>query len=206
VRKSNNQATALALLGALCLLLGTLFSLGATVSIGANAARVERLEPASAAIVAARAPGRDVLVEGRISPATPLASPPLVAYVVERPGPDSSWQIAERITPPLLVDLDDGQVRVVGSYALDATSWSVPQPDARLRGFIPGDPVTVLGLVVAGDQPTIQAELVLGGTRESYIGASRSQRPFGPRALGFGLLILGALLLLPALLRRRWPA
>jgi hypothetical protein len=208
MRKPNNRATALALLGIVFTLLGLLFSLGATISVGARAERVDRLDPASAATVASRAPGREVLVEGRLSPQNALAQPPFVAYVVERPGPDRAWTVAERIAPDLLIDLPDGQVRVLGGYLLDDTLWTVPQPDSRLLGFMPGDPVVAVGTVVAADTPTIAGELVFGGERAPYIEANRPRSSFPP-AIGYGLLALGIALLLLALLpllKRQRPA
>ena len=148
----------------------------------AHGARAEQLVPVSAAMLADSAPGREVLLEGRISSHNTKVYRDFVAYVREEYRDDTldgtsnqHWVEAARDTPPLLVTLTDGEARIVNSdYALQSTAITVEEAKptftkgaVQSRGFVAGSPVLALGTV--GADGTVHAEFIYAGTRAAYI-------------------------------------
>lgn len=174
----------------------------------AEAARAERLTPLSAAAIDASQPGREALVEGRVSPRNRPRFQGFVAYLREEyRGTDDegkeTWVQDERHTPPLLLDLADGVVALAGEpYALDSPprGWQEPGPlhwsgvagggTKRYRGFRAGDTAMAIGALVVGREgPELQAERLYGGTRADYIAGRRSTAAFLPWFGGLFALI-----------------
>jgi hypothetical protein len=172
----------------------------------ASAARAERLQPVSAAALADSAPGREVLLEGRVSDRTPAVYRSFVAYVREEyrsdqlnlSGGDDSprWEVVERVTPPLVVALPDGEARIANdNYVFDTTAFTVREAEPTLtkgavqsRGYRAGDPVLAVGTVVdAGGERAIDAEFVYAGTRAAYIA---EMRRLASRSLPIGGVLL----------------
>jgi hypothetical protein len=158
----------------------------------ARAARAERLEPISAAMLADSAPGREVLLEGQVSHHTLNVYRSFVAYVREEYrselsliGGDTSqrWEEVERVTPPLLVALVDGEARIANDdYELDTTAFTFREAEPTLtdgavqsRGYRVGDPALVVGMVVdAGGERAVEAEFIYAGTRAAYLAEMRT--------------------------------
>lgn len=174
----------------------------------AAAERAERLAPLSAAALEDGQPGREALVEGRVSARNPALFQDLVAYVREEyRGSDDNrrdmWAEDERRTPALLIDLPDGAASLAdGQYALDnpPQSWQEPggkrwdgfagEGTKRYRGLRAGDQVVAVGTLVEGREGLeLRAEWVYGGTRAQYIEGQRGSAAFLPWFGGLFALI-----------------
>jgi hypothetical protein len=99
----------------------------------AEADRAERLPPLSSASLDDSRPGREALIEGRISSHNRPLFQGFVAYVREEyRGSDDdndTWSEDERNTPPLLIDLDGGSVALADSqYDLDNPQRAAAPP------------------------------------------------------------------------------
>jgi hypothetical protein len=187
------------------------------------AGRLGRLAPITAPELAASRPGDEVLIEGRISSENPARFRDYVAYVRETrdvenwegtPDP-GNWSEMERVTPPLWIALEDTLLRVANDdYDLDVATAVEERTtfddyaSIRYRGLAAGDAVLVVGSVAArGEQVEIEADLVAGGTQESYVARQRSGGVLF--CVGSGIVAaLGAAILLwdqigPRLGRRR---
>lgn len=171
-------------------------------SYAARRARAERLAPSGAAALADSAPGREVLLEGRISPRNPTLHRQFVAYVREEyrdealDGASSQrWVEVERVTPPLLVSLAGGEARIANStYAFDTTAVTVEEAAptftkgaVQSRGFVAGSPVLAIGRVAANGD--VEAEFLYAGTRAEYV---QELERVAARSLPAGLALLGA--------------
>jgi hypothetical protein len=168
---------------------------------GAEAERAERLRPLSVAALDDSQPGREALIEGRISNRNPALFQEFVAYVREEyRGSDEDdrerWEEDERRTPPLLIELADGIVSLANdSYILDspphhwqesqsARAWNslTGEGTKRYRGFQAGDAALAIGTLAPGSAGLeLQAERVYGGTRDSYIADRRQAALWMPR-------------------------
>lgn len=172
----------------------------------ARAARAERLQPISAAALADSTPGREVLLEGQVGNRTPAVYRSFVAYVREEYrssqfgwlGGDSSerWEEVERVTPPLVVALADGEARIANrDYLFDTTAFTFREAEPTLtdgavqsRGYRVGDPALVVGTVVVdGDQRAVEAEFIYAGTRTAYLA---EMRLLARRSLPIGGMLL----------------
>lgn len=181
----------------------------------AEAERAERLAPLGAAALDDSQPGREVLVEGRVSARNRALFRDFVAYLREeyRGSDDNNrdkWVEDERHTPPLLIELSGGTVALADDqYRLDnpAHTWQEPgarswngftgEGTKRYRGFAAGDPVMAIGVLVRGREGLdLRAEWLYGGTRADYIAGQRSSAAFLPWFGGLfaliGTLIAGA--------------
>jgi hypothetical protein len=167
-----------------------------------RADRLSELEPLSAVVLADSAPGREALVEGRISRQNDIARYGLVAYSYERRERDTDgdyeWKTYRHETPPLLIDLPNGRIQVERDYDLQSlpSSNNHRNGNERYRGLKHGDAVLVVGTVARTlEIPRINAEFVAGGTRDSYIASQRNAAHIfsiiGWVVSGIGLLIFG---------------
>jgi hypothetical protein len=173
--------------------------------IDAEGARIASLPRLDAAALEGPAPGRELLVEGRVSRAQPALFREFVAYSRQEreqtDGPSKPWNGRERKTPPLAIDVDGGAIRVVNAnYDIrDPVSvWDDPRVNGRIEtryiGLVPGEPVLIVGKTAAGG---VEASFVSTGTRQSYLEAEASRRVVA-RWLGGLLTGVGALLLIVA--------
>lgn len=187
-------------------------------------ARVERLPTVDAAELAQSPAGREVLLEARIGRDNPAPFRQFVAYEQEayngrrcEGNNDSCLDFERAVTPPLLLELPDGQIQLVGGgYAIKRPTvhWrdydyspgrdpATGEPSRRYAGFEAGNAVVVVGAVVMGPEgPAIAAEWVAGGTRAEYLASLRDPGAEVSRA---GILCaLGAVLLLGLCARVLW--
>lgn len=171
----------------------------------ADRARIQGLPAVGAVDLQTTPPGAAVLLEGTVSRSQPTAFRDFVAYERQqrerREENPQGWMTRARHTPPLLIDLGDGAARVVNpDYALGAplTTWVDPRvvvrTETRYVGLVPGEAVLVVGEAAVGG---VAAELVMPGTRASYLAAQAQGRRVA-RWLGGGLVGVGGLLLLVA--------
>lgn len=202
-------------IGLIFTIVGLIFAIVVPITTGRDIARVERLPPLTAGELAARPVGTEVLVEGRIDDRTPIVFRSFVAYEREeyrgraRSGTGGTdWFRDERVTPPLVLELSPGLVRVANDgYHLGNTpvkwqesailTWDSARNEGtkRYRALERGDAVVAIGTVVDdAEGRAITAELVTPGTRASYIAdARRLSRIFV--ALGAFLGAIGVLVL-----------
>jgi hypothetical protein len=178
-----------------------------------DANRVERLTPVPASVLVDGEPGREVLVEGRVSSQNPARYDSFVAYVREEREVDTNdegtpepgnWKVVERVTPPLLLELADGLVQIENSsYNLQGGRTverrSFWDQEIRYRGIEAGDHVIVVGtLFSTAERPQISAEFIYRGTQAQYISGQRSMAVIGlvggiVSAVVGGILILWGL-------------
>ena len=157
--------------------------------------RARGLSKTSVAVLERARLGEAVLVEGHVSDRNPvlLESTGFVAYSREwrevtyddegRPDP-GSWSVVEHVTPPLLLELPDGLLRVENDdYDIEDAQVvderepgeSADELDTRLKGIRSGDPVIAVGVASAGvERPQIRADFIARGTRADYIARRRS--------------------------------
>jgi hypothetical protein len=201
--------------GLVFLAIGIVLATVAARQAGAEATRAERLRPLTIAALDDSQPGREALVEGRVSDRNPALFQQLVAYVREEyRGRDDDdrerWEEDERRTPPLLIDVADGVVPLANdSYTLDSPPHTWPESltslvwngltgegTKRYRGLRAGDGALAIGTLVAGPEGLeLQAERVYGGTRSSYI-AERQQTALWMPRIGAIFGVIGAALAL----------
>ena len=210
--KKNHVTAALFICGALaCGLVGLYSSISA-----ANRAR--ELTPVTSAGLRDTEPGRDALVEARVSERNALKIHGFVAYVhewreIDEEGEAGSWQEDARVTPPLLLELSDGLVQVGNDdYDLEdghaiEEGDAFEEPETRYRGIRVGDSVLAVGSARAGAElPELEADFIALGTRERYVARRRLG---GLIFCGFSVLVgaVGGIVLfwdqLRRLLRRR---
>ena len=195
--------------GLVFLAIGILLATVGARQAGAEAARAERLQPLTVATLDDSQPGREALIEGRISDRNPALFQEFVAYIREEyRGSDDQdrekWEEDERRTPALLIEVVDGNVQLTdGRYVLDnpphtwyesqsSRAWNglTGEGTKRYRGFQAGDAALAIGTLVAGPEGLeLQAERIYGGTRSSYI-ADRQQTALWMPRIGaiFGLI------------------
>ena len=185
------------------------FTALASQQAAAAAERVERLTPLTSAVLDDRQVGREVLVEGRISPRNPALLRDFVAYVEEeyrRTGNRRrrEWVEDEQRVPPLVLDVADGAI------ALDNHPYEIESPPhlwqetdergantgRRYRGFRVGDVVLVVGTLVSeGEEVVLQAHWIRGGTRADYLANRRNAAALLPQCvllialIGVGLAV-----------------
>jgi hypothetical protein len=146
------------------------------------------------------APGRKVLIEGRLSARNRVSPEGFVLYTrsvaVHEPDGDRSWQELEQVHPSLLVELPDGLVRVVGDYRTNGSMEREERGDRLVEGLRVGAEVIVVGRTVQGQEGLeLDAELLGVGTRAEFIAATQmAARFFG--IFGWTFVALGVLMLL----------
>jgi hypothetical protein len=182
-------------------------------SFNQAAERVESLPPLTAATLGQGPPGREGLLEGRISERNPTYFRAFVAYVrYEYQGKDEDgndlWVEDERVTPALLLDLPGGRVQLANSnYALqgDLIQWQIEptltwdnfsgEGTKSYRGVERGNAVVALGTVVEGAAGHLfRAEWLYRGARTAYIEGQRSSAEI-VGWVGFAFLLVGAVIL-----------
>ena len=170
-------------------------------AIDAERKGLERLRPLGAEALGDAGAGQAVALEGHISAAQPVLYNDLVAFVrLERrrtEGNKERWSSKERKTPSLLIELPDGQVRVINtSYSMrgGVTSHLDSSVDELMEstytGLVAGGAVLIVGRVAAGG---IEAEFVAPGTYRSYLSGLLDGRATS-LWLGYGLGVVGILL------------
>jgi hypothetical protein len=192
----------LLLIGIFFLVFGILMFRLAPQSFIRQADRVAEFTPVVATVLRDTRPGREVLIEGRISDRNPLKSYSFVAYdiydrEVDSDG-DETWAWRTSVTPPLWLELADGLVQIEEGYYLAGTETSTREGNTRYNGLKVGDPVIALGILASRvDPPRITAEFIAFGTQADYIASQRraasAGRIFGIvfATIGGGLLIVG---------------
>ena len=161
--------------------------------------------------------GQRVLVEGHISARNPVLVRSFVAYARQeyrgevsglvrgRPTTSQRWDRDGQATPPLLVEMADGFIRIGnGDYTFQSGGgpvfWQEPelywdasrgQGTRRYTGFEAGNPVLVLGSVTHdGAGPAIQAEWIAATTRTDFL-REQWQLPLAAAGLDFWVLVFG---------------
>lgn len=177
--------------GAICLLIGVVFTL-VGLAVGRETGRLENLPVLTAADLRISDDGRPAGIDAHIAERNDLYFGGLVAYVrreyqgkkcsAPNDNCESIWVEDERVTPPLWLDAPDGRIFVIND---DYTLQNEPvrrQTDSRLvknetkayRGFIIGNPVFVVGHVVAGhDPPAFHADVIYSGDSASFLNDNR---------------------------------
>lgn len=148
-----------------------------------NAQRAEGLPVLSKVTLTDSRPGREVIVEGRISDLMQPLYEDLVAYerqVYESDDDDGSWVTKEHKAPVLFVETSDGRIQLeTNADTSDYDLLNPPQTmyadsDQRYVGFAPQDGIMALGTVQEGlEGPILDAEFIYGGTRAAYISEQR---------------------------------
>ncbi|MBX0328158.1 hypothetical protein K2Z83_10755 [Oscillochloris sp. ZM17-4] len=208
------QALMLGLMGAVFLGVGVFLGVFAARDASAEADRVAAMAPLGLAGLEAGRPGAAALLEGTLSARNPARFRDFIAYTREEyhgedSDGDADWREDERVTPPLLVDLDGGVAQIGNdSYRISTphASWQEGsvlywnglsgEGTKRYAGLVAGRPVLALGMIQAGPEGNeLQAELIFGGTRAEYIANQRGSArilPFmGLIFGGVGVLLLG---------------
>lgn len=187
----------------------------------ANAARAERLDPASAAVVEGGATGTELLVEGVISPRNQVHFRDYVAYVREEfrgsdENGDEKWAEDERVTPRLLIEaggfvqVGNEDYELLGPHEYwqeEGLNWSrrTQEGTKRYRGLVADRPAMVIGTVAPGREGNeLRAELVFGGTRAEYIAGERGAAGLLPWIGLIFALVGGGTIFLGVWVLRRW--
>jgi hypothetical protein len=184
--------------GLLFMILGgivTITSLFQASTASQASAQVERLSPRTVQSLVDTRADQTVLIEGHISPNTPVQFQQFVAYVRETKG-KLGWSASEAVTPPLRIDCPDGSIQVVNQdYHLDgqtlAAIWQPATPFAneRFRGVIGGSSVVVIGHVVQpGNNIGIIADVIAVGHKAEYLAGQRAAATWDNN-LAYGLLL-----------------
>jgi hypothetical protein len=206
------------LIGALTLLVGSIFGGFGANWLNDEAARLEALPVVSAVSFEDRPLGTEVLIEGMADPRTTTRFRSYVAYIREEYRGENDdgnaiWFEDERITPALRIALADGEVQLIaGEYQLyqpltawqdsESLRWSgaVGTGTKRYRGIELGAPMIAVGKIVAGSEgPALQAAFIAGGNRADYLDDQRLGAAIF-RWLGIGLAVFGGILLLVAVI------
>jgi hypothetical protein len=204
-------------IGAVFLLAGLIIGIFGSRGAAAEADRAAAMRPLTPSQVERLVIGDTVMVEGVLSERNTLRFRNFVAYISERYyGTDdegkSSWRVDERVTPPLLIEVDE-----VGSATVQIgnNNYRIEQPHERWQdqpqlvatasgdgntmryeGLVVGPLITTIGTVQRGSEgPELQAEFIYGGTLAAYIAEKRGEAAwfpwFGAIFGGIGLLLLG---------------
>jgi hypothetical protein len=206
-------AAALLLLGGLGLACGLLAGVLLPWLFDADMARARRLEPISYVAFEDGAPGREALIEGRLSERNRPTPEGFVAYTryvaaFEADG-DRVWRSVETVRPPLLVELPGGLVRVAGDYTLQGPLERHERGALLIEGLRAGAPVIAMGELVEGQEGIeLLADTVAAGTRADYIsGAGDAAAFFSIFGWSFivcsAAMLAGGLALLLHVLRQR---
>lgn len=168
-------------------------------AIAAEGARIAALPASSATVLADTRLGQEVLVEGHLSPDNPVRYNTFVAYEIETLEEDSDgsdhWVRQGTVTPFLLLEVEDGRIRLEEGYRLVRTGGTIREGDTRYNGLTAADPVIAVGVLTdRRDYPKIKADFIAFGTQADYIADQQNMATFW---WWFGLLfaLIGAGLL-----------
>ena len=219
-RNKNVGALTLQLVGGLFLIIGGLAILYGFVSTF----QVSTLSTAPSfdlSALEAAAPGEEVFLEGTVSEKNPLQLRAFAAYYQElydgqsctregdspvgnrnRTSCTLHWITEERVTPPLWLDLPDGQVRVLNDdyEIVYAANWQpseqlIIQETIRYQGLEIGRPIFARGVVARDPEGVgLTAEFIAGTDRESYF-ANEQEEASSLFFLGGFFVFLGGMFL-----------
>lgn len=135
--------------------------------------RVLQISIASAAAIADSPIGREVAVEGRISPRMRPSHGDLVAFYSVLPSDDSDdsgVNYGPEAFPPLLIETRSGTIEVRGNYQITVDSRTLPGEEAtQYYGVAVGETVAVLGTVAPTvELPALNGELVFRPPASRY--------------------------------------
>ena len=175
----------------------------------------------SATLLANALPGSDGIIEGQIAESFQPQFRSFIAYVREDFEFKRGWKVGATSTPPFLVALPDGQIRVTNAdyVLLNRTLPVVWRSDFHLfspthsyYGLIQGSHVVVVGRVIEdAEGKAIQADYVSGDSRTTLAQSIANQADIASQesnqVVGW-ILILGggwaALLFLLQTIRNAW--
>ncbi|MCB0209218.1 MAG: hypothetical protein KDJ52_07805 [Anaerolineae bacterium] len=177
--------------GVIFLIIGVVFTL-VGLGVRRESSRLESLPLLTAAEISASNDGLVAGVDARIAERNDLQYEGLVAYVREEyrgekcsttdDDCEAVWAVDERVTPPLWLDAPDGRFQVINNDYTLQNGPVVRQTDSRLvknatkvyHGFMIGNPVFVVGHVVAGhDSPAFYADTIYSGDSASHLSDTR---------------------------------
>jgi hypothetical protein len=169
--------------------------------------RIQNLPAITLASLSGLPGGQHVLIEGRISTNNPIHEmltqeklEKLVIYEVQYNAVgNTGW---EQMTPPLLLDLPDGQIRVVNHDYIFGTLWikwyDTTKDKSLYRGITVDTPIMVVGRVFReGNELAIWADSIDRGPRETFVREIQAQvsllenfKPLTLLGLFIGLFII----------------
>ena len=166
---------------------------------------LSQMHPLSAADIQRAPLGSDALIEGQIAPLSPVSFRSFVVYVREEFAFKQGWSVRERVTPPFILAVPDGTIRVINNdYAPILRTLPVEwRPDfqrftisEQYRGLVVNNPVVLIGTITQDQQGrAIRADYLGGGTRAAFGNDISHQFDFGAddanQLVGDGLLLLG---------------
>ena len=165
--------------------------------------KLEQLPSLSRADVLAASSGKDVVIEGQISPTNEVMGYGMVAYTSQHSVLDSRndqiWVPGESVTPVLIIDMADGPITLGGNYFLAGDLPTITEGTNRYQGVSVGDQVVVIGRP-AYDKTIEQLypSTIIRGTRASYL-----QPRLNLGWLVFGLVLIATGVGIMAVLLRR---
>lgn len=135
-------------------------------------AQIRALEPQPASVVRGLPHGTPVLIEGRISPATPQRYGTLVAYIKSSEvkysdKEEAVWVEDDWVTPPLLLDVDGTTIPVEAGYTIERSTIHKQRKKINYKGFDRGSQVFAVG--VMGPAGAVRATTLYGGKRDDYL-------------------------------------
>lgn len=163
-------------------------------------ARAEGLTPSTVASLVSSPQDSEVMLEGHISASNPKLQHDFVAYVREEYRDEfldgdtiQRWVEVKRETPPLLITLADGDVRLANDdYLFDTTAITIEEAAPTItkgavqaRGYTVNSPVMLIGRVETDGH--VHAEFLYAGSRASYIAEIRRS---ADRSLPVGLALM----------------
>lgn len=206
------------IVGGAFLLFGLLF-VGIGFASQQTAGQVETIPVLDLAGLGQAAGGAEVALEGKISERNPFELRPFVAYLSQRydgercrddPNDDDNirsceaiWTQAERVTPPLWLDLPGGRMKLTNTdyqvhyppFTQQSTPQLIKNETKVYEGFRIGDPVFAIGQVISeAEGPALRARIVAGGTQQSYLANSRGEAR-GFTLIGGAFALIGLVLI-----------
>ncbi len=143
--------------------------------------------------------GNDVVIVGTLAPDTPVVEEGLALY--ERWEHEVKYKDGDRKSrwrhnydydhkPTFKLLFNDQRINAQSNFVTFHNPREIMlDRDLKLKGFAPGDALTILGSVVAPAEPaTVEAEYICGGEREACL-SHFSRSSVGP-AIGAALMLL----------------
>jgi hypothetical protein len=159
----------------------------------------------SAATLADALPGSEVVIEGQIAAGSQPQFRSFIAYSREDFVFKRGWTVGATSTPPFVVALPDGQIRVANAdYVLLRRTLPVEwrsdfhlfSPTQYYRGLVQGSHVVVVGRVIEdAEGRAMRADYVSGASRTSLAQAITNQVDIASQesnqVVGWGLILGG---------------